>query len=188
MDESHDQTNVVCHHDHHEVLHEEHRDQTYEDDHHGRHVGDVNRDQSCEVDESRDRNCAVDESHDQTNVVCHHDHREVLHEERRDQTYEDDHHGRHEVGVNRDRSCEVDESHDLHVVLHEVHHDQTYEDDHHGHHEADANHDQKSEEDGRLPHENPHEVGVSCRRDENRQSDVGLTLYRGGLSCLDVQT
>jgi hypothetical protein len=52
----------------------------------------------------------------------------------------------------------------------------------------DANHDQNCEEDGRLPHENLREVYVKSRRDENRQSDVGLTLYRGGLSCLDVQT
>jgi hypothetical protein len=44
------------------------------------------------------------------------------------------------------------------------------------------------EKDGRLPHENHHEVGANYRRDENRQSDVDLTLYRGGLSCLDVQT
>jgi hypothetical protein len=51
-----------------------------------------------------------------------------------------------------------------------------------------VNHDRNCEEDGRLPHENPHEEGANCRRDENRQSDVGLTLYRGGLSCLDVQT
>jgi hypothetical protein len=73
-------------------------------------------------------------------------------------------------------------------VLHEEHHDQTCEGDHHGRHEVDANHDQKSEEDGRLPRENLREVAGNCRRDENRQSDVGLTLYRGGLSCLDVQT
>ena len=70
---------------------------------------------------------------------------------------------------------------------HEEHHDQTCEDDHHGLHEAGANHDQ-SGEDGRLPHENLREAYVKNRRDENRQSDVGLTLYRGGLSCLDVQT
>jgi hypothetical protein len=47
-----------------------------------------------------------------------------------------------------------------------------------------VNHDQSCEEDGRLPHV----VGANCRRDENRQSDVDLTLYRGGLSCLGVQT
>jgi hypothetical protein len=78
--------------------------------------------------------------------------------------------------------------HDHHAALHEEHHDQTYEDDHHGHHEVDANHDRNCAEDGRLPHENLREDCVKNRRDENRQSDVGLTLYRGGLSCLDVQT
>jgi hypothetical protein len=51
-----------------------------------------------------------------------------------------------------------------------------------------ASRDQNCEEDGRLPHVNRFEVGANYRRDENRQSDVGQTLYRGGLSCLDVQT
>jgi len=70
-----------------------------------------------------------------------------------------------------------------------VHHDRNDAvDDHHGHHEVGVNHGQNCEEDGRLPHENHHEVGANYRRDENRQSDVGLTLYRGDLSCLDVQT
>jgi hypothetical protein len=101
-----------------------------------------------------------------------------------DQTYEDDHRARN---VSHDQTNVVCR-HDHYAVLHEEHHDQTYEGDHHGRHEVDANHDQICEEDGRLPHENLREVYVKNRRDENRQSDVGLTLYRGGLSCLDVQT
>ena len=72
------------------------------------------------------------------------------------------------------------------LVLGNLH--QTCEDDHHGLHEAGVNHGRSCEEDGRLPHENLREDCVKNRRDENRQSDVGLTLYRGGLSCLDVQT
>ena len=140
------------------------------------------------MDVNHDRNYEVGVNRDQKNEDDHLCHHAALHEEHHDQTCEDDHHGHHAADANRGRNYEVDESRDLHEELHEEHHDQTCEDDHHGHHAADAIRGRNYEEDGRLPHENHHVVGANCRRDENRQSDVGLTLYRGGLSCLDVQT